>query len=106
MYASALLHALVDESDIAFPVFIDSPMQKFDEKHAENIIKYFYPSVSNQVVIFPLINKELTADEFVKLQSKICRSFIINNTSTDSSEFIEVKPDNFLKTYNDLYNAN
>lgn len=106
MYASALLHALVDESDIDFPVFIDSPMQKFDEKHAENIIKYFYPSVSNQVVIFPLINKELTADEFLKLQSKICRAFIINNTSTDSSEFIEVEPADFLKTYNDLYNAN
>jgi DNA sulfur modification protein DndD len=30
MYASALLKALVDESDIEFPVFIDSPMQKFD----------------------------------------------------------------------------
>jgi DNA sulfur modification protein DndD len=49
MYASALLNALVDESDIEFPVFIDSPMQKFDEEHAENIIKK-----SNQVVIFPL----------------------------------------------------
>jgi DNA sulfur modification protein DndD len=106
MYASALLHALVDESDIDFPVFIDSPMQKFDEKHAENIIKYFYPSVSKQVVIFPLINKELTAEEFKKLQSKICRSFIINNTTTDTSEFIEVNPDEFMDTYNELYNAN
>ncbi|WP_423128094.1 DNA sulfur modification protein DndD [Gaoshiqia sp. Z1-71] len=106
MYASALLHALVDESDIDFPVFIDSPMQKFDEKHAENIIKYFYPNVSNQVVIFPLINKELTAQEFESLKVKICRSFIIHNTSTDSSEFLEVKPDDFLQTYNELYNAN
>lgn len=46
MYASALLSSLVDESEIEFPVFIDSPMQKFDEQHAENIIKYFYPNVS------------------------------------------------------------
>lgn len=36
MYASALLSALVDESEIEFPVFIDSPMQKFDETHSEN----------------------------------------------------------------------
>ena len=41
MYASALLKALVDESDIEFPVFIDSPMQKFDRDHAENVIKEF-----------------------------------------------------------------
>jgi DNA sulfur modification protein DndD len=68
MYASALLNALVDESDIEFPVFIDSPMQKFDEEHAENIIKHFYPNVSNQVVIFPLINKELTELEYKDLQ--------------------------------------
>lgn len=42
MYATALLRGLVEESDIEFPVFIDSPMQKFDEQHAENIVKYFY----------------------------------------------------------------
>jgi DNA sulfur modification protein DndD len=38
MYASAFLKSLVDESDIEFPVFIDSPMQKFDKDHAENVI--------------------------------------------------------------------
>src|SRR5690606_3854531 len=64
MYASALLKALVDESDIEFPVFIDSPMQKFDRDHAENVIKEFYPNVSKQVVLFPLIHKELTESEF------------------------------------------
>lgn len=64
MYATALLRGLVEESDIQFPVFIDSPMQKFDEQHAENIIKYFYPNISDQVVIFPLINKELTEREY------------------------------------------
>ncbi|MFN8331351.1 MAG: hypothetical protein U0T81_09060 [Saprospiraceae bacterium] len=64
MYATALLRGLVEESDIQFPVFIDSPMQKFDEQHAENIVKYFYPNVSEQVVIFPLINKELTEREY------------------------------------------
>lgn len=60
MYATALLKGLVDESNISFPVFIDSPMQKFDKDHAENVIKEFYPNVSEQVVLFPLIHKELT----------------------------------------------
>ncbi len=53
MYASALLKALVDESEIEFPVFIDSPMQKFDKDHAENVIKEFYPNVSNRLFLFP-----------------------------------------------------
>jgi DNA sulfur modification protein DndD len=106
MYASALLSSLVDESEIEFPVFIDSPMQKFDEEHAENIIRHFYPNVSKQVVIFPLINKELTAKEYNILQSKVCKAFLINNTSTDSSEFLETTPEQFIITYNDLYNAN
>lgn len=106
MYASALLHSLVDESDISFPVFIDSPMQKFDEEHARNIIKYFYPTVSKQVVIFPLINKELTEAEFNQLLPKINKTYLINNLTTTTSEFVVSEPKSFLETYNQIYNAN
>lgn len=105
MYASALLSSLVDESEIEFPVFIDSPMQKFDEQHAENVIRHFYPNVSKQVVIFPLINKELTEKEYCILNPKVCRAYLIDNTSIDSSEFIEIHPDKFIETYNQKYNA-
>lgn len=106
LYASALLSSLVSESEIDFPVFIDSPMQKFDKQHAENIIKHFYPSVSKQVVIYPLLHKELTEDEFRLLQPNVCKTFLINNTSTDSSEFLETKPDNFFTAYNQISHAN
>jgi len=106
LYASALLSSLVSESEIDFPVFIDSPMQKFDKQHAENIIKHFYPSVSKQVVIYPLLYKELTEEEYELLQPNVCRTYLINNTSTDSSEFVETEPDNFFSTYNQLNNAN
>lgn len=104
MYATALLRGLVEESDIQFPVFIDSPMQKFDEQHAENIVKYFYPNISEQVVIFPLINKELTEREFNILSKHIAQTFLINNVHEDKSEFIAIEPDKFLSTYNRMYN--
>lgn len=103
MYASALLKALVDESDIEFPVFIDSPMQKFDKEHAENVIEFFYPYVSHQAVIFPLIHKELTEDEYKLLKPNITRAYLIDNKNTDVSHFIESKPDELLTTYNKLY---
>lgn len=105
MYASALLSSLVDESEIEFPVFIDSPMQKFDEQHAENVIRHFYPNVSKQVVIFPLINKELTEKEYYILNPKVCKAYLIDNTSIDSSGFIEIHPNQFIETYNQKYNA-
>ncbi|SIT81987.1 DNA sulfur modification protein DndD [Pontibacter indicus] len=105
MYATALLRGLVEESDIQFPVFIDSPMQKFDEHHAENIVRYFYPNVSDQVVLFPLINKELTSKEFDILFPSIAGTFLINNLHEDKSEFKAIAPSEFLNTYNSLYNA-
>ena len=37
LYATAILNALVEESGIEFPVFIDSPLQKFDSIHSHNI---------------------------------------------------------------------
>lgn len=104
MYATALLRGLVEESDIQFPVFIDSPMQKFDEQHAENIIRFFYPNISDQVVIFPLMNKELTEKEYLILSKHIAQTYIIHNVHQDKSEFMPVAPDEFLKTYNELYN--
>ncbi|WP_353718680.1 hypothetical protein [Dyadobacter sp. 676] len=104
MYATALLRGLVEESDIQFPVFIDSPMQKFDEQHAENIVKYFYPNISDQVVIFPLINKELTEREYKFISKHIAKTVLINNLHEDKSEFISLPPDDFLNTYNRMYN--
>jgi DNA sulfur modification protein DndD len=104
MYATALLRALVEESDIQFPVFIDSPMQKFDEQHAENIVRYFYPNISDQVVIFPLVNKELTEREYKVLSNNIAKTFLINNIHEDKSEFLPLEPQDFISTYNNMYN--
>lgn len=106
MYATSILRGLVEESDIQFPVFIDSPMQKFDEQHAENIVKYFYPNISDQVVLFPLVNKELTEKEFKILSKNISKTYLINNINEDKSQFLVCEPNDFLTTYNNLYNAN
>lgn len=84
LYATAILKSLVDESGIDFPVFIDSPLQKFDRQHANNIITKFYPSVSKQVVIFPLLGKELSKEEFEALLPNINSTYSIENDGTHS----------------------
>lgn len=87
LYATALLKALVDESGIKFPVFIDSPLQKFDKYHSKNIIKEFYPDISEQVVLFPLLEKELSEAEYEYLKPNVNKVFTIesNNGSTFKS---------------------
>ena len=97
LYATSLLKALVEESNIQFPVFVDSPLQKFDEQHTENVITKFYPSISDQVVIFPLLNKELSEREYNKIKDRISNTIIINNKDEDSSELVKVNVDDLFK---------
>lgn len=84
LYATSLLKSLVDESGIQFPVFIDSPLQKFDKSHSSKIISEFYPSISRQVVLFPLLHKELTRAEYDMLLPFIGSATLIINDTTRS----------------------
>ncbi len=99
LYATALLKSLVDESNIRFPVFIDSPLQKFDQEHARNIIVDFYPNISSQVVIFPLLEKELTENEYRWLLPRIGKTYLIQQVSQYQSQFKSVQPEKLFKTY-------
>lgn len=105
LYATALLYGLVEESEFDFPVFIDSPMQKFDDQHAENIVRQFYPKIAEQVILFPLINKELSAREYEMLLPNVARSYLIVNHDYDQSGFEEVVPQNLFARYADLYHT-
>ena len=96
LYATSILKALVDESGIQFPVFIDSPLQKFDKSHATKIITEFYPQISKQVVLFPLLYKELTAEEYNVMKPLVKSTYLIKNDVTHS--FFEEEPVNeFIK---------
>lgn len=95
LYATAILKALVDESGISFPVFIDSPLQKFDSIHSKNIISKFYPAVSKQVVIFPLLGKELSEAEYGSLLPHVNSAFVIKNKNGVSS-FAQVDPNSIF----------
>jgi len=99
LYATSILKALIDESNMKFPIFIDSPLQKFDKRHAKNIICEFYPNISEQVVLFPLLEKELTETEYKILLPQVNSTYLINNIDQDSSEFHRVEPDKLFNPY-------
>ncbi len=104
LYATSILKALVDESNIEFPVFIDSPLQKFDATHARNVIEYFYPNISSQVVLFPLLNKEMSIAEYDLLLDRVKSATIINNVHEDLSELVSTSPKKLFESYKKLYN--
>lgn len=99
LYATALLKALVDESGINFPVFIDSPLQKFDKEHSSNVIQQFYPSISEQVVLFPLLEKELSKLEYDQLEPNLNGVYLIENEITGSS-IVECNKDELFIKFN------
>jgi DNA sulfur modification protein DndD len=84
LYATSLLKALVEESGIQFPVFIDSPLQKFDKSHANKIITEFYPTISKQVILFPLLHKELTIGELETMTPHINSVYLLKNGNSYS----------------------
>lgn len=84
LFATSLLKALVEESGIQFPVFIDSPLQKFDKSHANKIITEFYPTVSKQVILFPLLHKELTETELETMKPFVHSAFLLKNENSYS----------------------
>ncbi len=84
LYATSLLKAFVEESEIKFPVIIDSPLQKFDKSHANKIITEFYPTVSEQVILFPLLHKELSKSEFDTMKPYINSVYVLKNKNSYS----------------------
>ncbi|MXV38346.1 DNA sulfur modification protein DndD [Flavobacteriaceae bacterium Ap0902] len=100
LYATSILKALVDESGIDFPIFIDSPLQKLDPEHARNVITEFYPNISEQVVLFPLLEKELNVDEYELLKPNLSKTYLIENTDNEGSNLVLYNKNEIFKAFN------
>lgn len=90
LFSSAILGSLVEETDFDFPVFIDSPLQKLDISHSSNILRKFYPTVSKQVVMFPLLYKELTEKEYEVIKTNVSKVYRIEHNKKGSF-FTQIK---------------
>jgi DNA sulfur modification protein DndD len=99
LYATALLKALVEESHIRFPIFIDSPLQKLDKTHAHNLIEEFYPSITTQLILFPLLQNELTEEEYDKLLPRVGRAYLIWQVEKYYSQFAKINPTELFNQY-------
>ena len=85
IYATAILKSLIDETEINFPIFVDSPFQKFDSIHSDNIITNFYQDLSEQVVLLPLLDKEMNSKEFATIIPYVRDTYILHNMNQQTT---------------------
>jgi DNA sulfur modification protein DndD len=57
IYISCLIKAILKESVQSLPIFIDTPLGRLDDEHIKNILLYYYPDLSEQVVILSTNNE-------------------------------------------------
>src|SRR5665647_3370863 len=89
IYISCLIKVILKEAIQNFPIFIDTPLGRLDHEHIENILKNYYPELSNQVILLAT-NNEITPRRFNSISSKVAKSYLIVN---------EKRKSNFKKGY-------
>ena len=93
IYISCLIKAILSESIQNFPIFIDTPLGRLDHEHIENILKNYYPDLSNQVILLAT-NNEITPRRYNSINSKVAKTYLI---------VIENKKSNFKPGYFQSY---
>lgn len=84
IYISCLIKAILNESIQSLPIFIDTPLGRLDEEHRDNITRKYYPSLSEQVVLFST-NSEITPKRYKDISENISKSYLLFNDGANTS---------------------
>ncbi len=84
IYISCLIKAILKESVNNLPIFIDTPLGRLDEEHRDNITKKYYPTLSEQVVLFST-NSEITPKRFKEISGNISKSYLLYNDGVNTN---------------------
>ncbi|MGX1752146.1 hypothetical protein [Sphingobacterium sp. NPDC055346] len=84
IYISCLIKAILNESIQGLPIFIDTPLGRLDEEHRDSITKKYYPTLSEQVVLFST-NSEITPKRFKDISNHISKSYLLVNDGANTN---------------------
>ncbi|TCZ74063.1 DNA sulfur modification protein DndD [Flaviaesturariibacter aridisoli] len=79
VYISALMKAILEESVVEYPVFIDTPLGRLDLDHRDNMIEYYYPNLSEQVIVLAQ-NAEIDGKRAKKMKDHLANTYLLKNT--------------------------
>lgn len=84
IYISSLIKAILQEAIQSFPIFIDTPLGRLDDEHIKNILLYYYPDLSEQVIILAT-NNEITPRRYKDIQEYVSKAYLLKNVNNKSS---------------------
>jgi DNA sulfur modification protein DndD len=84
IYISCLIKAILKESIKNLPIFIDTPLGRLDEEHRDSITKKYYPTLSEQVVLFST-NSEITPKRYKEISGYVSKSYLLFNDGVNTS---------------------
>ncbi|MGA2296547.1 MAG: DNA sulfur modification protein DndD [FCB group bacterium] len=70
IFAVSLLWGLAKTSQLNLPIIIDTPLSRLDSTHRDNIIKYYFPTAADQVIILST-DTEIDKDYFKQLEQHL-----------------------------------
>lgn len=74
IYAMSMLWALARTSGQKLPFIVDTPLARLDSKHRDNLIEFFFPYASHQMMIFST-NTEVDQQYFDQLEPEIAQAY-------------------------------
>ncbi len=79
LLAIALLWGLASVSNYRLPIVIDTPLARLDSSHQNNLLEYYFPNASHQVILL-CTDAELGGEEVAKLRNLdvIAREYLLN----------------------------
>ncbi|ENU60074.1 DNA sulfur modification protein DndD [Acinetobacter guillouiae MSP4-18] len=92
IYAIAILWALAKTSGRNLPMIIDTPLGRLDREHRDNLMKYYFPHVSHQVIILST-DTEIDEQYVHQLKNNISEVYLLDYN--ESKGFTEVKTQYF-----------
>lgn len=84
LYISSLIKAILKESIHSLPIFIDTPLGRLDDEHIKNILLYFYPDLSEQVVILST-NNEITPKRYNDISANVSKAYLLVNNGENTN---------------------
>ena len=86
--ATSLLWALKTCSDRPMPIIVDTPMARIDKGNQENLLRHYYPEVSEQVILLPT-DSELDERKYNLLKPYIYQEYVLENKSGTKSSPVQ-----------------
>ncbi|MCI5189608.1 MAG: DNA sulfur modification protein DndD [Candidatus Electrothrix sp. AS4_5] len=86
--ATSLLWALKTCSGRPMPIVVDTPMARIDKGNQDNLLRHYYPAVSEQVILLPT-DSELDERKYNLLKPYIYQEYVLENKSGTKSSPVQ-----------------